>query len=144
MAGYWWKCSHCGAKFEFEEVCESHGITHYIWDVLIPSGWGQSHLLKNCAQCGNEELRIAYIFPRKEETSLHVKHIVGLGPIDDDYVPMMWETIPDGSKEETWIDFKYIRGRNPLGLSKPAVFSKESIRKLFQLYRDRTDDKSFP
>ena len=143
MASYWWECANCSAKFEFQDVCESRGITHYIWDVLIPSDWKQSHLLKKCPKCNQEELRVTYVFPRADQTHIQVKHIVGLGPFDE-YISMMWETVPDGSKEKTWLDFKYINGRNIWGLNKPAVFSKEDIRKLFQLYRDRTGDKSFP
>jgi len=144
MAAYWWECTTCEVKFDFLDVCESSGITHYIWDVLIPSSWEQSQLLKKCPECNNEALRITYVFPRANEMHIKVKHIVGLGPFDDVYVPMMWETIPDGSKDETMLDFKYINGRNILGLNKPAVLSKEDIRKLFQLYRDRTGDRDFP
>jgi len=143
MASYWWECSHCGSRFEFKDVCESRGITHYIWDVLIPSGWEQSHLIKTCFQCNNGDMGITYVFPQADQTHIRVKHIVGIGPFDK-YVPMMWETIPDGNNEETWIDFKYINGRNMWGLNKPAVFSKEDIKKLFQLYRNRTPDKNFP
>ena len=100
-------------------------------------------MLKSCAKCEMNNVRITYIFPRADKTQLQVKHIVGLGPFDT-YVPMMWETIPNGDNKETWVDFKYINGRNIFGLNKPAVFSKEDIRKLFQLYRDRTGDKTFP
>lgn len=143
MPSYWWECASCGAKQDFQDVCESKGITHYIWDALIPSGWEQTNLLKKCKACGQNELRITYIFPRAEETHLQVKHLVGLGPFEK-YVPMMWETIPDGAREGTWIDFKYVNGRNIRGLNRPAVLSKEDIGKLFHLYRDRTGDKSFP
>lgn len=144
MASYWWECSSCGSQHEFSNVCQSGGIAHYIWDVLISSGWDQSHLLQDCMKCGQHALRITYIFPRKDETLLQVKHLVGLGPFEDIYVPMMWETIPDGSIDETWIDFKYINGRNIYGLNKPAVLSKQNIRELFQLYRERTGDNNFP
>lgn len=144
MASYWWECSACGAKYDFSDVCESRGITHYIWDVLIPMAWDQAHLLKVCKACNQDALRITYIFPRAEQTHLQVKHLVGLGPFDEEYVPMMWETIPDGDVGGTWIDFKYINGRNIWGLNKPAVFSKEEIGNLFHLYRDRTGEKSFP
>jgi hypothetical protein len=143
MAAYWWECSSCETKYDFHDVCESEGITHYIWDILIPSGWDQAKLLKKCNSCGQDHLRITYIFPRADTTHIQVKHIVGLGPFEE-YVPMMWETIPDGDHEETWIDFKYINGRNVWGLNKPAVFSKEDMRKLFNIYRDLTGDKSFP
>lgn len=143
MPAYWWECSDCGNKVEFPEACESKGITHYIWDVLIPSNWNQSKLIKKCTGCSKDTLRITYIFPRKDQVNVQVKHIIGLGPFDE-YVPMMWETIPDGDQNETWIDFKYINGRNVWGLNKPAVFSKEDMRKLFTQYRNRTGDTSFP
>ncbi len=68
--------------------------------------------------------------------------MVGLGPFDE-YVSMMWETIPDGNAEDTWIDFKYINGRNIWGLNKPAVFSKSEIHDLFELYKSRTGDNTF-
>ena len=143
MPSYWWECSRCGIKVDFADACESRGVTHYIWDVLIPSEWDQTHLMKNCTKCARQTLRISYIFPRKNHVHVQVKHIIGLGPFDE-YVPMMWETIPDGDQKETWIDFKYINGRNIWGLNKPAVFSKEHMRELFQKYRNCTGDNSFP
>lgn len=143
MASYWWECSRCSAQSDFPTVCQSRGITHYIWDVLIPSDWNQDYLLKQCVNCNHRTVRITYVFPRADKTHIQVKHMIGLGPFDL-YIPMMWETIPDGNDEETWIDFKYINGRNIWGLNKPAVFSKESMRKLFQLYRERTNEKNFP
>ena len=143
MASYWWECSNCGKQYDFPTACQSQGITHYIWDVLIQSAWDQDHLLKQCDECSQNAVRITYIFPRADKTHIQVKHIVGLGPFDI-YVPMMWETIPDGDLEETWIDFKYINGRNIWGLNKPAVMSREDIRKLFQLYIERTGDNDFP
>src|SRR5437867_2149365 len=127
MASYWWECSHCSAEYDFPTTCQSKGITHYIWDVLIPSAWNQDHLLKQCGTCNQNSLRITYIFPRADKTHIQVKHMVGLGPFGE-YVPMMWETIPDGDDQETWLDFKYINGRNIWGLNKPAVFNKENIR----------------
>lgn len=143
MPSYWWECSECGTSVEFPQASESKGITHYIWDVLIPSEWDQSKLIKRCDKCSKDTLRITYIFPRKERTHVQVKHIIGLGPFDG-YVPMMWETIPDGNQAETWIDFKYINGRNIWGLNKPAVFSKGDMRELFRQYRKCTGDTSFP
>lgn len=142
IASYWWECSNCGRQYDFLSACQSQGITHFIWDVLIPSGWTQDHLLKQCDECSQKTVRITYIFPRTDKTHIQVKHIVGLGPFDI-YVPMMWETIPDGNIEVTWIDFKYINGRNIWGLNKPAVLSKEDIRTLFQVYRECTGDNIF-
>jgi hypothetical protein len=143
MPAYWWECSECGTKVEFPEASKSKGITHFIWDVLIPTNWDRSKLLKKCTKCNQDTLRITYIFPRKDQTHVQVKHIIGLGPFDE-YVPMMWETIPDGNQKKTWIDFKYINGQNVWGLNKPAVFSKEDMRTLLKQYHECTGDKSFP
>lgn len=143
MPSYWWECEECQTKYEFSDVTEPKGITHYIWDVLIPSDWDQALLLKDCPACGLQSLRISYIFPREDKTHLLVKHIIGLGPFEK-YVPMMWETIPDRSEEETWIDFKYINGRNIWGLNKPAVFTKADMRSLFAKYREKVGDQNFP
>lgn len=143
MASYWWQCSLCKNQQDFPTSSNSRGLTHYIWDVLVPSSWDQSHLLRACSSCSLNTMRITYIFPRADRTQIQVKHIIGLGPFGE-YLPMMWETIPDGNETETWIDFKYINGRSIWGLNKPAVFSKEDMRKLFQLYRTRVGDNSFP
>jgi hypothetical protein len=79
IPAYWWECLNCDAEFEFGEIAESRrGIAHYIQEVLIPSDWDQTLLIKKCPKCGNEALRIGYIFPRAEETQLLVKHAVGL------------------------------------------------------------------
>jgi hypothetical protein len=144
MPAYWWECRGCGTKVEFPEACGSKGITHYIWDALIPSNWDQSKLVRKCANCSQDTLRITYIFPRKNQTHIQVKHMIGLGPFDDEYVPMIWETIPDGAEHETWIDFKYVNGRNIWGLNKPAVFNKDNMRELFKQYRICTGDTAFP
>lgn len=143
MASYWWECSNCSTIYDFPTICESLGITHYIWDILLPSGWNQRHLTKKCLKCGRDSLRITYIFPRTDKTHLQVKHLIGLQPLGD-YLPMLWETIPNGNITGTWIDFKYVNGRNIWGLNKPAVFTREKIRNLFDLYREITGDSDFP
>lgn len=145
MPAYWWKCQSCGEISEFSIATKSKGITHYIWDVLIPSKWDQSHLLLSCSSCHSKSLRITYEFPRKERVELTLIHAVGLGPIDDIYVPMMWETAPDLSEDnEHWIDFKYINGRNVFGLNKAAVFTRANIKELFEMYRVVTNQPNFP
>ncbi len=45
MPAYWWECESCETNHEFDEVCMSRGMPHYIRDVLIPSEWDQQHLL---------------------------------------------------------------------------------------------------
>jgi len=136
MTSYWWGCTSCGTKYDFKNVFESRGITHYIWVVLIASGWDPFNLLNKCNDCGKDQLRITYRFPRAEETPLQVKYMVELGPFEE-YVPMMWETIPNGASEQTWIDFKYVNVRNIWRLA----FGRGDIGKLFELYRDRTGDR---
>lgn len=88
-------------------------------------------------------MRITYLFPRKEKETLRVVHIIGLGKPGDDYIPMMWETYPLGEKEIHWFDFKYINKRNILGLNRPAVFTHDDLKKLFDLYRTKTGNNFF-
>lgn len=142
--GYWWQCESCGAISDFPEACGFKGIPDYIWDVLIPSFWEQSKLLLECRKCNKRSMRITYEFPRREKVILQVIHIVGLGPIEGSYIPMMWETKPS-EDNVNWFDFKYIdHRRNPWVLNKPAVFSRENLKQLFNLYNDKTDSITFP
>lgn len=144
MAAYWWQCEKCSSVFNFDEVSDSRGITHFIWDVLVPSSWNQANLVKKCKKCGKSSLRMAYEFPRADKVTLLVFHMVGLGPFDDVYIPMMWETKPLGSDEANWFDFKYINGRNLYGLNKPAVFTRDNLEELFSLYKKKTGHSKFP
>lgn len=144
MPGYWWECVKCGNKVEFPEACRSRGIAHYIWDVLLPSSWDQTKLLAHCEKCQSDSLRITYEFPRKEKEILHVAHIVGIGPFFEEYIPMMWETFNHNDFQDRLFDFKYINRRSIYGLNKPAVFSTEGLRELFDLYRKKTGIESFP
>ncbi len=89
-------------------------------------------------------MRISYIFPRDDKIELQVKHIVGISPSNDVYVPMMWETIPNGSLNETWFDFKYINNRSIWGLNKPAVFTNQDLKKIFNLYKNKIGCCDFP
>ncbi len=143
MAAYWWECESCGHAIEFVNACGSKGITHFIRDVLLVSSWDQSHLVLECVRCGKKTLRITYEFPRTQKEKLYVIHIVGLN-VNDHYLPMMWETYPVSDPEDRWFDFKYINGRNILGLNKPAVFSREELQHLFAIYCEKTACTSFP
>lgn len=69
-------------------------------------------------------------------------HIVGLQ--FGDHVPMMWETHAKSSPSDPIFDFKYISGRNPWGLNKTAVFSRQRLRELFRRYREKTGVTEFP
>lgn len=144
MSAYWWQCESCGAVSDFKEVTNCKGVVHYIWDELISSNWDQGKLLLECKKCNEHSMRITYEFPRKEKVILQVIHIVGLGPIKGNYIPMMWETKPS-EDNVNWFDFKYVdHHRTPLGLTKPAVFSRENLQQLFNLYREKTGATSFP
>jgi hypothetical protein len=145
MPSYWWKCLACERKAEFKKVSSSKGITDFIWDELVSSSWDQSALVLNCPYCDEVQLHIAYEFPRKKDgVELSVVHIVGLGPIDNVYIPMMWETFPNGNKKERWFDFKYVNGRQIYGLNKPAVFTQEMLNELFNKYCTITGATHFP
>ncbi|HOX41278.1 MAG TPA: hypothetical protein PK263_03725 [bacterium] len=142
MPSYWWECEKCQDIKQFQEVTESKGITHFIWDVLLPSNWDQGLLIRKCELCSSY-LRIAYVFPRKDALHILVKHIIGLGPYFDEYIPMLWETFPDRNFQETMIDFKYINGRNIWGLNKPAVFSKNEMKEVLKKYKEKTGNDFF-
>ncbi|MDD3146668.1 MAG: hypothetical protein PHD82_05155 [Candidatus Riflebacteria bacterium] len=139
MPSYWWECERCRKTKVFSEVTSVRGITHFILDVLVPSDWDQGNLTQKCEFCDGN-LRIAYIFPKREPIHILVKHIIGLGPFDE-YLPMMWETIPDRNDNETWFDFKYINGRKIWGLNKPAVFSKTDLKEIVIKYEKKTGQK---
>jgi len=119
-------------------------MASFIWDKMLATGWDQSLLTPTCSKCHTGILRITYEFPRSDKVVLQVMHIVGLKEEDDDYVAMMWETQPQHSPAERWFDFKYQRGRNPRGLNKPVVFSRENLHDLFEIYRKKTGVQIFP
>ena len=144
MTGYWWQCEICGTVFSFPEVSDTKGIAHFIWDVLIPSEWDQQKLSRDCKNCNSNSLRITYEFPRKNKVILKVIHIFGRSPTTDKYIPMMWETHSSENESVSWFDFKYINGRNVYGLNKPAVFSRDGLRHLFEAYCQKTGAPSFP
>jgi hypothetical protein len=144
MAGYWWECEGCAVSFTFTKVTGASSLASFIWDKLMASDWDQSLLAPLCGKCGSGALRITYEFPRKEKLILRVIHIVGLQYEYDDYVPMMWETHPKDSPDERRFDFKYQRGRNPRGLNKPAILSRQDLHTLFGRYRQKTGVHDFP
>jgi hypothetical protein len=144
MPAYWWQCENCANTFDFLTACGSKGMPNFIRDVLLPSNWNQNHLCIECPACHKQTLRIVYEFPRANKETIRVIHIVGLGNIGDSYIPMMWETIPAPYYGNTWFDFKYINNRSIYGLNKPAVFEREDLKKLFQLYREKTYTTTFP
>lgn len=136
MKSYWWECQSCGSTSQLK-------IAAFIRDALAPSSWDQALLVQPCP-CGNTR-RITYEFPRKEDPRKVIVHgIVGLSDTEDDYLPMMWETVFADNVDVTHFDFKYIRGRNLNGLMKPAVFRQDQLRILFELFRKKRSVASFP
>lgn len=142
MPGYWWECESCAENFDFPKVTGANSMAGFVWDKLLASDWDQSLLAVMCEKCGSGTLRITYEFPREDKLTLRVIHIVGLQY--DDYIPMMWETHPKDSPAERCFDFKYQRGRNPWGLNKAAVLSRQDLHTLFERYRQKTGVKDFP
>lgn len=141
MQAYWWECEVCETKAEFTEITKDSSVVSFIRGKLVPSGWDQSLLQSKCTHCPSGTLRITYEFPRKNKEILRVVHMVGLEY--GEYLPMMWETYQVSSREDLF-DFKYIIGRNPFGLNKPAAVSRKDLHALFELYRTRTNTTGFP
>jgi hypothetical protein len=144
--GYWWECENekCGATSEFQEICETKSIYGFIWDVLLPSDWDQTLLLRKCPQCNETSARIAYKFPRLEELLFRVVHIVGFLDAKDNYLPMMWAAYCVGDRNTLNYDFKYLIKGSLRGLSSPAIFAQGDLRNLFALYCNKTGMTSFP
>jgi len=89
-------------------------------------------------------MQIAYHFPREKRETILVRHIVGIGPDEDGYMPMMWESAFLSAPGSPLFDFKYVIKRGNWGLNKAAVFLKEDLRRLFDLYCKVTGEPHFP
>lgn len=139
MPAYWWECKACGEKTKLS-------MARFVWDELRPSSWDQHILVKQCLHCGAEKaMRITYEFPRDRKELLTLVQAVGLSSPDDDYMPMMWETIPHSEPNVRLFDFKYVVGRKGYGLNRPAVFTRERLAELFALYCIKVSgESSFP
>lgn len=127
--GYWWECVRCGDTANFNQVTRSQSMAAFIRDELLPSGYRQELLRRRCPNCKRRSMHVAYAFPRKTRpVILILRTLVGITPVEgDDYLPMMWESSPGPRSRERWIHFNYIRGRNPFGLNKAAVFGRDSL-----------------
>ena len=136
MARYWWQCISCGDRPSWLAVCESKSVAAFIWDELEPSGWDQKLLRRMCT-CKRRSLYITYRLKRGDVERVSVKHIVGL-MLEDDYLPMVWETFRHASPKTTWVDFKYQRGRNPWGLTKRVVLQRPQLSLLLRAYQKAT------
>ena len=144
MAGYHWQCSNCKQESSFSQVKANTGIAKFIWQTLLPANWNYNLLIRECPQCHEKEMRITFEFPRQQNPELlQVKQIVGL-PVGN-YLPMMWESFPFGSIDESWFSFNYITlvdGKiNSWGLNKAAVLDEDEFSKLTQVYERCTGRK---
>jgi hypothetical protein len=137
MAGkYWWQCLACGARPGWTAVCESKSIAAFILDELSASGWDQRLLRRSC-ECGRRSLYITYRLKRGDPERASIRHIVGLH-LDEDYLPMLWETFRHSAPKVRWMDFKYQRGRSPWGLSKRLVLTQAQLARLVRAYESVT------
>jgi hypothetical protein len=135
-ARYWWQCISCGDRPAWLAVCGSKSIAAFIRDELAPSGWDQSLLRRTC-QCKRRSLYITYRLQRGDPERVSVRHIVGLR-LEDDYLPMLWETFRHATPRTRWIDFKYQRGRSPWGLTKRLVLQQPHLSRLLRTYEKAT------
>lgn len=145
---YWWGCKSCGHIVSATgKAAGKYGIGVLV-NTLIDSTWqNQAVLLKECPSCEAHEMQLTYEFPGRDIKPVLVR-VVGLGPNEDGYVPMMWETIHmENDKEVLWFDFKYMNIKRPcnlIGLQKPAVFERKDLSDLFALYLSVARIKHFP
>lgn len=139
MPAYWWECEKCKKKRHFSDVTDAKSITHFIWNILMPSDWNQELLVEKCASC-SDQMRIAYICPRNGQNHLMIKYIIGLAAADQ-YISMLWETIPDGDGNETLLDFKCLNGRNVFGLSRSAILTRQNMVDIIKKYSEKTGNK---
>jgi len=137
MARYWWQCLACGDRPPWLTVCQSRSVAAFIWDELAPSGWDQDLLRRRCEACSRRSLRITFRFQRGDPERVSARHIVGLKP-DGDRLPMLWDTFRHSSPRQSWIDFKYQRGRSPWGLTKRLVLQKAQLSRLLRAYERAT------
>lgn len=136
MARYWWQCTSCGDRPAWLTVCDSKSIAAFIWDELEPSSWDQKLLRRTC-KCKRRSLYITYRLKRGDVERISIKHIVGL-MLENDYLPMVWETFRHATPRTSWVDFKYQRGRNPWGLTKRVVLQKQQLTRLLRAYEKAT------
>ena len=113
-------------------VCESKSIAAFIRDELAPSGWDQRLLRRTC-ECRRRSLYLTYRLKRGDPERVSIRHIVGLS-LEDEYLPMLWETFRHGTPKIRWVDFKYQRGRSPWGLTKRLVLARPEFLRLLRAY----------
>lgn len=142
-ARYWWQCISCGDRPAWLNVCASKSVAAFIWDELAPSGWDQRLLRRTCKSCKRRSLYITYRLQRGDPDRVSVKHLVGLS-LEDDYLPMVWETFRHATPRTRWIDFKYQRGRSPWGLTKRLVLQQPHLSRLLRTFEKATGRRLNP
>lgn len=142
-ARYWWQCISCGDRPAWLAVCESKSVAAFIWDELAPSGWDQRLLRRTCKCCRRRSVYITYRLQRGDPERVSVKYIVGLS-LEDDYLPLLWETFRHATPRTRWIDFKYQRGRSPWGLTKRLVLQQPHLSRLLRTYEKATGRRLNP
>ena len=135
-ARYWWQCLACGRRPAWLEACASRSVAAFVWDELAPGGWDQRLLRRTC-ECGRRSLYITCRLKRGDPERLSVRHIVGL-PLEDDYLPMLWETFRHATPRTRWIDFKYQKARSPWGLTRRVVLTQPQLARLLRSYETIT------
>ena len=138
-ARYGWQCLACGERPAWTAVCDSRSVAAFIHDELAPSGWDQRLLRRTCV-CRKRALYITYRLKRGDPERVSIRHIVGLS-LDDDYLPMVWETFRHATPKVRWVDFKYQKGRSPWGLTKRLVLTKPQLTRLLRAYAKTTDSR---
>ena len=136
-ARYWWQCFSCGDRPAWLAVCESKSVAAFIWDELAASHWDQNLLRRTCKSCKGRSVYITYRLKRGDPDRVSVRHIVGLS-LQDDYLPMLWETFRHATPRTRWIDFKYQKGRSPWGLTKRLVLQRPQLARLLRTYEKQT------
>lgn len=145
MPSYWWQCEQCGCTETFKNLVQCSSLPAFLWDNLVPSGWDQSLLVRPCSRSGcSFHFRITYDFPRSNKETPMVVRIVGLNKPPDTYLAMLWETYFLSDPSTRLFDFKYVNGRSPFGLNKPAVFTQQDLTTLFALYGRKAGIPAFP
>lgn len=123
-------------------MCESRSVAAFVWDELAPSGWDQ-RLLRRVCSCKRRSLYITYRLRRGDPERVSVKHLVGVR-LEEDYVPMIWETFRHATPRTAWIDFKYQRGRSPWGLTRRLVLTRPQLSRLLRAYEQATGRRLAP
>ncbi len=142
-ARYWWQCTACGERPAWLAVCGSRSVAAFIWDELSPSGWDQTLLRRACTSCKRRSVYITYRLKRGDPERVSVRNIVGLN-LDEDYLPMVWDTFRHATPRTHWIDFKYQRGRSPWGLTKRLVLERRHLSRLLDTYEKATGRRLTP